>query len=192
MYLLARLQAKITPTMRIILTAILITIISNGYCQTDNFSKSLNYTPPFSDVDVAIHQKAINIGENYLILIPWDSVHPHSFRLVATSWFEPTQSSDLNFLETALLLNKGVRRDGSSSSGLDQKIDFESIEHYEEISTCEIFLTLFSRSGNFAQPPFYIPQDLLLAVLINRGIMVGISCFDGEPIVNINDLACKQ
>jgi len=154
-----------------------------------SISGSSKYSAPFSESLLKDHLEAINTGASYLLLTVWSEDNPNARRLICTSWFERGASEPLDLNAVDRLLNRGILPQQDMSM-IQRPISLESIGSLDEFSICEIARVLFSEEGYYIPQPYFVPQDLLLAVLIERGVQVHISDYDGYPDIANEELDC--
>ena len=156
-------------------------------CQTD--SNKIVYSFPFDDKSIHFHQDKINLGVEYLLLVPAKDSKKTKFFIINTTWYQPLNDlPKLDFTQIDNLLNEGINDEELNKFNFP--IQLNQLKKFDGISTCEIvkqtFPLGFLRDGEY----FYSEQELI-AELLRRGKLITAGGSTGFVRMPYYDQECK-
>ena len=128
------------------------------------------------------------MGASYLILLQTSYKDEKTYNLVCTSWYELPGGGIRSYNNVDSLLN------GYSEETLGDSYPIfdEMIDYYIDNSKCELIKMVFSEEGYYKSNRFYVPNNIILAALLKKGLIMSVSDYDGELTINMKSTGCLE
>ena len=156
-------------------------------CQSDG--NKIEYSFPFDDKSIHYHQDKINLGVEYLLMVPEKDSKNTKFFIVNSSWYQPLNDlPKLNYKQVDSLLNEGIN--GEELNKFNLPIELTQLKKFEGITTCEIVKQAFPE-GFLRDGGYLYSEQLLIAELLRRGKLISAGGSTGFVRMPYYDQECK-